>query len=832
MRKCRIALLALLALGASACEDGPEQVFTPNEGDPAVQNGFDDSPNFTQAGEQGYDLGEEARDDTGRARFCSVAENEALIQRMVREPIIPNDSIGGVPMWNGNQPMQADRLIEGGAWCDPVEYANAFVWGPENEVIFLFNQETRIVEALIALQKYRGTLEGNYTGTRADGTVGDIPVKMSLRDRITIDGVPLDQAAGGREDAASKPRSWLNAGNVNAMFRMVREQFFGDEPFADTYDCFEQQTCELIFINPEWAIFFRSSGVALVVSPEGQLTEADIYPVRVAPFEEGATVAIGGEGDTIAPNFSSARRETCDVSLDGEVSWSGFVDRCVGDGEGGEKTLSRANFNVYGQRDAVDVEFNGATFTFQRDVTTAPVLKDGERPADADGLIGMSWTRNLAAQSPEFRPRTLALLFKEKLEQRLREAVRLPAIGGGVPDADAAVEPPAADAGLDAGAPAEDAGAPIAPQADAAVAPGPIPAPAHPLLAWTLDIPADLLTDEADAPRPLDQLTYDRDGIDRGWVADVIAEVQAAYAGLSDADRALVDPRVAQATWIVEAFTDAILDVYSHGRVNAAQAKKLFYNTDDKKWSIGFAYFTDEGEQYRLVVQFSLNFDALTAVSVQRGRSTLDTVYASWNQRGRPRPGLGQEKSPYYGADLARLAIDDNALALGGPGIEVQGFNRQLNTLDIRLSTPRDGGGVEKIELTVAGAPIEDRNGYLRQTRGRRFEFVPANVVELQGRETSMIFWVEADGLIGRVAEGRFKQPVNLCPGLPIRFGDDLRARVEAFAATAGEQAFRDCEIVFNYSANGNVLDEVVSLTNRVGFTTSADRAVQVNLWR
>jgi hypothetical protein len=95
-----------------------------------------------------------------------------------------------------------------------------------------------------------------------------------------------------------------------------------------------------------------------------------------------------------------------------------------------------------------------------------------------------------------------------------------------------------------------------------------------------------------------------------------------------------------------------------------------------------------------------------------------------------------------------------------------------------------------------------------------------------------MIFWVEADGLIGRVAEGRFKQPVNLCPGLPIRFGDDLRARVESFAATAGEQAFRDCEIVFNYSANGNVLDEVVSLTNRVGFTTSADRAVQVNLWR
>ena len=136
------------------------------------------------------------------------------------------------------------------------------------------------------------------------------------------------------------------------MFRMVREQFFGDEPFADTYDCIEQQTCELIFINPEWAIFFRSSGVALVMSPEGQLTEADIYPVRVAPFEEAATVAISGEGDTIAPNFSSARRETCDVSLDGEVSWSGFVDRCVGDGEGGDDLTAEHDRKTHDVRTA------------------------------------------------------------------------------------------------------------------------------------------------------------------------------------------------------------------------------------------------------------------------------------------------------------------------------------------------------------------------------------------------------------------------------------------------------------------------------------------------
>jgi hypothetical protein len=828
MRIRRSALLALLTMSVVACEDGPEQVFTPNEGDPAVQNGFDDTPRFTQPGQQGYDVDEENRDDTGRARFCSIAENEALIQRMVREPIVPNDSIGGVPMWNGNEPMQADLLIQDGAWCDPVEYANAFVWGPENEVIYLFNQDTRIVEAVIALQKYRGTLEGNFTGTREDGSIGPIPVKMSLRDRITIDGVPLDQASTGREDAADKERAWLNAGNVNKMYRMVRETHFGDEPYAPEYDCFEQQTCELIFANPEWLIFFRSSGVALVGSPEGQLTEVDLFPVRVAPFEEGASMRIGQGPDEVAPVFESGRRETCSIALSDGLAWSQFVDLCVGEGEGGEKTLSRASFNVYGQRDAVDVEFNGATFSFQRDVTQAAVLKDGERPAAEDKLFGISWTRTLAAPAAEFKQRTIAQLFKQKLEQRVREAVQQPAVGGGepadagVPETDAAVQ--SADAGV--GVPADvDASSPLVP---------PVEQPTHPLLAWTLEIPPELLTDEADEPGPINQLTYQRDGAGdpRDWIGDVIADLRAVYAGLSPADRAVVDPRLAEATWIVEPFTDAIVEVFSHGRANTANAEKLFYNTDDRKWSIGFAYFTYEGEQYRLTVQFSLNFDSLSAVSIERGRSKLDDVYAGWNQRARPRPGLGQEKSPYYGADLARGDLETNPLALGGPGIQVLGFDRRLGTLDIELEAPREGGGSEKLELTVSGDPLEDRNGYLRQIRGRRYEFVPANVVQLQGRETSMIFWVEADGLIGRVAEGRFKHPVNLCPGLAISYGDDVRAKVAAFAEARGDQAFRDCEITYNYSANGNVLDEVVSLTNRVSFTISADRAVQVNLWR
>jgi hypothetical protein len=95
-----------------------------------------------------------------------------------------------------------------------------------------------------------------------------------------------------------------------------------------------------------------------------------------------------------------------------------------------------------------------------------------------------------------------------------------------------------------------------------------------------------------------------------------------------------------------------------------------------------------------------------------------------------------------------------------------------------------------------------------------------------------MLFWVEADGRIGKISEGGFKHPIELCPGLSISFGDDLRGKVEEFVATKGAAAWQACDIVFNYSANGNVLDEVASLTNQVSFYASNGRAYQANIWR
>ena len=52
MQRCLWGTMALI-FGATlvACEDGPEQIFQPNQGNIPQQNGFGDGPSFTQPGQ-------------------------------------------------------------------------------------------------------------------------------------------------------------------------------------------------------------------------------------------------------------------------------------------------------------------------------------------------------------------------------------------------------------------------------------------------------------------------------------------------------------------------------------------------------------------------------------------------------------------------------------------------------------------------------------------------------------------------------------------------------------------------------------------------------------
>lgn len=845
-RKLPYAAGALMALGLWACEDGPEQIFEPNKGDPVEQNGHAATTPWFQSGDKGYDSREGTEDQVGRARFCSEEENERLIQWMVTQPIVPDVSVGGVPMWSADgTPVYADDLLGKPAdfsspdkFCDPTEYSNAFTWGPTDEVIYFINQSTRLVEFAVAYTQYLGNMDGEYTRRNEDGSTEKVPVKIHIRERLTIGDEVLDQYSS-RAEQETKPRAWTNVANVNAIYRMIRETYFGARPEEIDEDCVATKICNIIYTSEEAqgtpqivVLYFLDSGVQLQMAPDGYLTLVVLEPVRVAPFETETTVRLGEEGTSnFDATLESISKPSCTLRVADLMSWGEFKQRCIGDDD---RILDRIAYSVGGQRDTVTLDFQRVTLSFLRDIAERPLLKDGERPDDADQLYRLIFNRQAQAPLAEFVPKRLAEAYRERLLARLRAAVTVPTgskggqVDGGLepePEDAGVVEPDAA-APVDAGVVEPDAGGADAAEVDAGpdAAEPPPEEDLHPFLTFDIEVP-DTLPDE---PRPIDKLAYGPN-LALNFNNTVIAEVRALYDSLTPEERAAVDPRVIDPTWLIEPYIEVVLEAFSHGQVNGRFAFEGILIPDDRNFVVGLASFIQNDVPYRLEVHYSMSYGEVSAVVVSAGYARLDTLLNKWNLRLRQPEGLGQPRYPYYSMDLARAA--GNPFGIGGDGVRVLDFDRRLDTLDIQVVDVDDEGNRVLRDLTVNGIPIQDGNGYFRQIRGERYEFVPANVINLSGRETSLIVWVEAGNRIGR-ASGSLKRPVELCPGLSIGYGDDVRERVDQWAAERGFNAYRECDIAFNYSANGNVLDEVASLTHRVAFTTSNGRAVSVAMWR
>lgn len=763
----------------AGCEDGPEQIFEPNEGNPGEQNGYKPSTPYVHPGSAGYDSEQES-DSAGRARFCDETENTTMIQTMVVEPIIPDVGLAGLPLWApDNTVMPADDLVgrpEDGKFCDPTEvYSNAFTWGPTYEVIVLFDEETRLMEMLIATQQYLGTMPLTYT--KPDASESSFTVRM--KERFTIDGTPLTQYASPANQA-SRPNSWLNHGQINKMYRALRETYFNAAPIDAGFDCVAKQICDIIYtgqdesIPQETLVVFQDSGVNFYFSPDGYLIELYLEPVRIAPFESAAQIAMTS-GASVAPTFTTDAVADCDLDLGASpLTYATFKDRCVDL----PRTLDRASYDVYTMRDAVDVNFNGITLSFLHPISGGDLLQNGERPADTDTLFSINFTRSLAAPVTEFVPSALAAAYKTRLEAQLRAWV---------------------DSSINCSVPT-----------------------AHPFCAFDVSIPTGIAT----TPQRIGAISSD----EGSFVDYVIKQVNDAYEAMSQAERDLVDPAVLVDVNLIAPFVDAVTAAFSAGKSDAAEAVTQFQTTEDLRWSIVSSSFTQGGLPYRVVVQYSLNFGAVTSVSVERGFSEMDEIINSYTTYERAE--LGYPAFPYYSLRLSKEG--EGPYALGGDGISVEedGYDRVLKTLDVKLKK-RVGSDWVDASMTVPGTSrVADQGGYTRQINGERYEFVSADCVNLYGKESYVIACVDADAALGYVEQLSFKETLNLCRGLPVAYGDDVRRLVDEWSNTVTLAEYRDCDLAFNYSANGNVLLSVASLSNKIRIDVTAERAVDAAIWR
>lgn len=387
--RVRRASRALLLVGACAavlgCEDGPSSVRLPLGGD-APENSDGEAPAPFVAGDSKTFGDRVGDDDVGRAKFCAEDEETALAQEMVVQPIQPDVSAGGIPLWSADgSPVNADQLLgprAEGKFCNPGgTYANAFTWGPTNEVVVVFNEETHLVDSVVLTQQYLGAMAGAFT----DAGGGAVEVVARPRERLLIGGQELDVYAS-RAQAATEPRSWLNPVNVTNLYRMVRQTFFGSEPPPADFDCVAAQICDVLYTGanedtPQDTILaLQDSGIAIAFTPEGYAAQIQIEPVRSAPFENGGAISFGAADATqMSFGFQSAFRDTCVLALDTPTSWASFQASCIASGD--ERAIERATYSVDTSRDAVSVQFNGITLDFIRDTTARPLFNDGEPPA-------------------------------------------------------------------------------------------------------------------------------------------------------------------------------------------------------------------------------------------------------------------------------------------------------------------------------------------------------------------------------------------------------------------------------------------------------------------
>lgn len=861
-------LCAFAVLLPTGCEDGPEQIFEPNTGDPSLQNGYADNvPSFTQEGDKPFNTSGGSSDVTGQAKFCDVAVQDELIETMVLLPIIPDSGVGHIPLWTeDNLPTVIDALfgvpeygldgdgntiVTNNKFCDATyvsEYYGYAYWGSDADIVVFFNPLTRLVEAEWAFGNYIGTLSGTYVEDPGGLDEREVPVTLRMGHKAIVDGAELKNYPEWVEPYAT------------AMYKMIRETHFGDAPYGDSYNCITNQKCFIRYQdyvdNPAVAqtvvIFFTDSGVALEFQQDGTVTMIQLSGVRTAPFELGATL----DFDTVAGGDINIAytNGTCVLDFDAPLTWPEFVDDCMGGPD--SPLLGRADYVTSASRDAVFIVFDNVDIGFKKpSIETpgsgdpVPLFADGQRPSDDAELYYFQVSQTAGADIPQFDAIALANDYVTRLKARLTASVAGPYCDTGdltIPDCNVLGAAWACNMTLHR---CEND---------------------HPFFGFDETTSAVLAQKDSVATEGMYIEPTAYQGLDKlvnasgqSWVPLVIKNVQAVYSGLTAEQQLQVvglDPTIN--VELIHPMTEAALALFTNGVSDTAVFRQT-YATDDLMWSISEAHFKVGSVPYRISTQYQVDNEAINYVTISMGTNFFDRV-----------AGKGSPNPPYF---FFADAADGGTFGLGGDGIRVirGSADRQFETLDINV----DLGNIftpDKYTVTAVGTPYEDEGGYVRQKWGERYEWVPADVVLLYGKQNGVAYYVDPNGLIGRISQSGFNGRVPFCNGpeavetdptvcddylhpvpctaadcfwwsgacvttldLDVGMGERLRDRIDAWVDAidasgrgVGIEYYRACDIVFNYSENYNVLYSIASLNNRIHFSVENGGVTGVAAWR
>ena len=355
---CLILALGLAGL-AGGCEEGPDQILKPLPDDfnPDKYNGIG-SKDFVNKGEQKFEWttsGEQA----GTSKICEADELAKRWSAMVKKDVVPTRGAGGLdlrgqPEWAGLTVDDAQKSL-----CQAYVYSDGMVyWGDNAELIAFYDTKNRLIDRLVTLTGYEGTLSaGGYV--------------IANNKSIEKDGKAMADAT----DNAT----------LRAMNTAFLKKFRPEVKNPEQRDCVAENTCYVMDWYTLKRFVFNDVMLDFALTPENRIDHIGVNLHRTFEFEKSPmdfkATPMPATGLPPVPVIDDSKG--CKPTLG--VTWDHITKNCLGiDPEA--KALIRPVWS----NEALLADMGGLGLYLQRDsLKNDEILADTTKKAAAsDKVVG------------------------------------------------------------------------------------------------------------------------------------------------------------------------------------------------------------------------------------------------------------------------------------------------------------------------------------------------------------------------------------------------------------------------------------------------------------
>ena len=385
MRRSITALSLFASLALVACEDGPAQTYNPSPNGAGDKWNNGGTPAATDQAKQNFDV---QGGGTNKQELCDAPTKAATWKKMVKQPIIPPTTGGGINIsggddWHGLTIEEAEKTL-----CQSTNLGDQFgngsrvnAWGDNNELWMDYRVSTRKARWLNMWAGYIGTVD-------FESPDGAHKFSIPVNSQLQKDGKPLTL-------------DWVGGGGKNfepvadEMYRGLMHQFAPAIPNApDGVTCFQTGRCIKGSFGDVAYWYVPAIGFAMWVDNQNAaqpvpsiMTRFDIDLAKTMAYSfANAQLKMDAEGPLGKAGELKAGAGECTLKIG--LTFGDFLSKCVQTTSDGTKDKIELNKLLGGlahgtERFSFDLTGIDVNFT---DITLAPdnIIRDGDVPTADD----------------------------------------------------------------------------------------------------------------------------------------------------------------------------------------------------------------------------------------------------------------------------------------------------------------------------------------------------------------------------------------------------------------------------------------------------------------